>query len=403
MRRNAVVITAALLAASFVAGACSDDSDDSSSSVAGDETRTVDRSTTGSEVDSAASTESSDDEVATGLERARSEAAKYSETPTDLGAFSGATPLPTVPGPGRRLGFVECPLPTCSIVGDGVEEAIAAVGWEFVPVTYQAADPSTIAGAIQQLLDQDVDYIALTGGEPFEYYAELLEEAKAQGVEVLDSFSAHEVDPDGTGIYSCVGCVPFYGALISSLTNWIIADSGGNAHVITLNLGGLTLLETFNPTVESTLADNCPTCTIDLVEVTATEFGAGAAPGKVVAAVEAAPGESYLLVAFGDLGGGVVDALETAGLADKVTIVVADANTSDISNLEAGRVAAVTGNATFVGGYALVDAALRLDQDVWDQATLTEVLPFQIWTPDDESIEPMVDFGPQFRQLWGIE
>src|SRR5215208_5324231 len=65
------------------------------------------------------------------------------------------------PPPKKSIAWLACELPTCQeMLSDGYKNAAAALGWNFKQINYKVSDP---ASAVQQALDDNVDYIAITG------------------------------------------------------------------------------------------------------------------------------------------------------------------------------------------------------------------------------------------------
>ena len=75
---------------------------------------------------------------------------------TDIGP---TIPLDGVPEP-KKVGWLECEQPSCAAITPGFEAATAALGWELVTIPATSFDQGP---AIQQALDEGVDFIAHTG------------------------------------------------------------------------------------------------------------------------------------------------------------------------------------------------------------------------------------------------
>ena len=111
MRSKLVAIGMAMALA--VAG-CGDD-DESSEATPGEGTSGPTES-----ADGAAS-------AVTDVESARELVERFSEPVTSVGVTE---PVSRAPEPGREIVFLECPVPTCAVFGDGIEAAADLLGWE---------------------------------------------------------------------------------------------------------------------------------------------------------------------------------------------------------------------------------------------------------------------------------
>ncbi len=406
-RTKKVALLALVVSLGLVAAACGDDDDDTTAPAA--ETTAA---SAGGEVTTAPA---ADDPAAAGIAAAQAFVDEYTGTPDSIGAFEA---LPAAPEAGKTFFWAECNFPVCGSIGDGIEEAATAVGWDFIRATYDPSDPANVGNTMQQAIDQNADFIGITG-RPLSEFENAAQQAIEAGIPIFDGYTQNEVDPEGTGIWSCWGCPDQDRLTMAALANWIIVDSGGKANVIFSNIPDFPILVFREQIVKETLEANCPGCTITVINNSIQDLVEGAIPGKIVSAVETAPEGSYVAFSFGDQGFGTVDALETAGLLERAKIFVHDPNIADLNNLKAGKIAAASTNTLWQVGYMYIDAALRVDQDVWDDSYARQIMPFEILTPTSEGVQLAIDFDTakggvaspyvgvpdfieQFQALWKV-
>ena len=61
------------------------------------------------------------------------------------------------------VAWMEATFEGVQVITPGFESATEALGWELVVINYDVADPQSMNTAIQQAVDQGVDYIAMSG------------------------------------------------------------------------------------------------------------------------------------------------------------------------------------------------------------------------------------------------
>ncbi len=228
-RAAAVLIPLALLAA------CGDDDDSSTATTtAAAETSAA----AATETSAAAATETSaaegGDEAAAGLARAEQIVADNSKPADKIGPTIPLTGKP----PKKTIAWLECEQPSCVAETPGMREATETLGWDLIVIPAQSGAQGP---AIQQALDQGADYIAHTGS-PLATAQEQMDAAKAKGVPYGSCYSTD--DPDFANNDLLIQCadneaVEYTGSLNA---NWIIADSGGTAHTLMVNIPDFPIL-----------------------------------------------------------------------------------------------------------------------------------------------------------------
>ena len=165
---------------------------------------------------------------------------------------------------------------------------------------------------------------------------------------------------------------------------------------------------------------NCPECNVIFVEHSIQNLLEGAIAGRLIAAIQENQDAQplYLQYTFGDQSFGATAAIEEAGLLDSVKIVGGDPTTENLSNLQAGKEAAWSGNPVFFVGWRFIDLAARSLQGEDISALATSPLPTQILLPDSPAVQVALDeqatngtaspyigvngYKDTMRDLWGI-
>ncbi len=402
-----------LVPLALVAAACgSDDDADSGSDTTDGATETTDDMTETTDD----MTETTDDMTETtdggstggdGVAAAQAIVDANSEPATDIGP---TIPLDGVPEP-KTIGWLECELPACTAIGPGVKDAAAALGWEVVTIPASSGDQGP---AVQQALDAGVDYIAHTGS-PLATAEEQIAAAQAAGVGYYSCYSTDIPDPENNNLFIQCGDTEGVFATGNLISQWIIADSGGTANTLLVNIPDFPVLVSEAEGAAAAYEENCPDCTLETLDTTLDSLIAGEVPAAVASRLQANPDIDYIHFTFSDLPAGVADTLEEAGLLDGVQIVGVDFSTEiGLTEIVAGRHAAWTANPKPYAGWLMVDAMAReaLGMDNPEERANATLPTFIVSDPD--TAQSIIDLGPngwpgpetmedQFKALWGVD
>lgn len=403
-------LLAALLAFALIAAACGGD----------------DESDDGAATEPAAETDdgSADDEAATDEEAAAEDDATAEEEAPAGGdglaaaqamvdananppsAIGPTIPLDSVPET-KTVAWLECELPSCQDITPGFEEATALLGWNLEVIGVQSFDP---APGFEQAIALGVDYIAITGTPPA-LVQDQIDAAAAAGIAFFSCFDT--TDPAGEENNIWVQCgddssVEVAGELIA---NAVIADSGGTANTLMVNIPDFAVLAAERDASAATYAANCPDCTFEELAVTIDQLLAGDVPGAVLAALQADPSINYVHFAFDGLTGGVSGVLADAGLAESVTLVGVDFSAAVLQEITDGTHKIWTANPKPYSAWIMVDGMARhsIGQENTEERANALLPTFLVSSP--EVAEPLIATngwpGPdgmadQFAALWGV-
>jgi ribose transport system substrate-binding protein len=244
-------------------------------------------------------------------------------------------PLKAKPPTGKVAGYVVCNLPTCSVFEPYYKQAAAALGWKAEFFTYTGEDPQA---AMELAVEKKVNFISITGSAQAAF-ATALAQAKAAHIPVVEQSATDPADPSA-GLYADFGGSPTYGLYTKVLADWMANKSGTKTNVVFVNINAFPILATGEKQARSYLAKVCSGCAFNTLEVTTTDLGAGSVPAAVVAYLQTHPATTYIECSFGDLETGLPQALQAAGLAGKVKIVVVASTQPVLQGIVDGGVAA---------------------------------------------------------------
>jgi ABC-type sugar transport system substrate-binding protein len=334
---------------------------------------------------------------------AKSRVEQYLEAPTSIGI---TTPLKGVPPKGKKVYWLEGNIQSILPITGGFKEATQALGWNLTVVTYDPADPQGPSAAMRQAVDAGADYIAISG-QSTDILGQALDAAKAKNIPVIDMYSTDDVGGNANDIYANVGGTAFSQRSATLLSDWIIADSGGQANVLFVNVPDFKILQIVGDAVGNDFKSACPKCTVKPLNVSIGDMTGGTVASQVVSALQSNSTIDYVYVSIGDLATGLPQALDAAGLGGKVKIVGGVPNTEQVQSLIDGKAAAYTPLGRPESAWAATDVMARLSVGMDPDAAGHALLPSVIWTPNNvpkpaQDYQGSENYQAQFKALWGV-
>jgi ABC-type sugar transport system substrate-binding protein len=306
----------------------------------------------------------------------------------------------------KKIAWLECELPSCAEITPGFKDGAAALGWDLEVISIKSFEPGA---GVQQAIDAGANYIAITGS-PRATYEEQAEAAKAKGIPILSCYATDDPSEELGLLTQCgdeLGVGPEGSG--GTLAKWVAKDGAGAANVLAVTIRDFPVLVAEEDGFKQVLLAECATCKMDTLNVTIEDLGGGKIPAAVASKIQADPTINYVYFTFGDLPGGVAEALKTAGL-DKVKLVGVDFNKADLQAIVDGQHSAWTANPKVYAGWVMVDAAARHSVGmVNDEERAAANLPTFV-VDDAASAKTLIDAGgnwagpagmaEQFKKLW---
>ena len=270
----------------------------------------------------------------------------------------GELPLttPFAVEPGKKVFYVQCGVSACSEIAVGIEAAAAAAGWEYETASHQDT-PDTVASAFDAAIAAQPD-VVLTSGNPREWFASQLATLEEQGIPVV-AWSLPEPYEPGDGI--SVNLLTqddyyFYGVLMADYA--AVTSETGN--ILFVGLPTFPVLSIVQEGFETEIAEACPDCSVDVMEVAVTDIGTNL-PGMIVSALQSNPDLDMIVYAFGGMMFGVPEAINAAGLGDQAVAISQAGGPMNFTFItEGNHQVAEIALASELFGWRAIDAAARI-------------------------------------------
>jgi ABC-type sugar transport system substrate-binding protein len=331
---------------------------------------------------------------AAGVARAEALVKKASTRPTSIGLTKPVgKEIPT----GKKVVYISCGAEACAIQSDIIEQGAADLGWTATTVGTDGS-PEQLQNAFETALRQGADAVILNAVDRATVSAQI-EKAQQQGVPFVTCCSVEET---GDGILYNTSTPKQNTKLGENLAAFVVADGGGEANTLYVNISAFQILKSLGTSYESSQKKLCPSCGYGSIDIPLTSLGKDA-PDRIVSYLRSHPDVNYVVLSVSNaLGAGLPAALQAAGLGDRVKIVGQSGDTLTFQDVEGGKVEAVVPFDYYVVDYLMLDALAR----EFVRAPIPETPP-PLWITTQENLPstevfPVVeDYREQFKTLWG--
>lgn len=324
---------------------------------------------------------------------------------TEYGEWRGPTSAPA-PKEGANVQVIVCTKTSaaCMDAAEGVQAAGEALGWT-VQVVDGAGTPQGFASAFDTAFSRDPD--AIIGiAVPTQAVGEKLTEAKEQDIVTVVT---GDVEPESGTKYDAY--VSFRMPFMESLLAYAeIARTNGEANTIVVTDPGFpSLVEAMGQYEE--VFKTCDGCKTTGVNWKITD---AADPTKVQSIISGAlaknPDATSISVPYAVGLPAVIQAVESAGKAEDVKILVKDGDEVGLQAVREGQVEYNAGASPTWAGWASVDQAIRgmagEDYLTPEQIGLGLVTFDQETAPAEGTIDDwdgMIDFAAEYQKAWGVQ
>jgi hypothetical protein len=349
---------------------------------------------------------------------AQSDGGALVQKATDLVAEMSQLPgdrlnIPPIEGkakPGVVAAYATCTLPQCA-ANAGVEPA-KALGWDFRVVPWDPAKgPSDRLRAIELAVNRGADYVIFSMSLPPSSYAKIIEEGKKKGTKFI-AVSGSVPASESIGVEAVLNGPNAWLQAGELAVATAIADAKGKADIgfvvdPGINQYKIALEGAFKGAQKYSVGSTIETAEYSAVAPQSQTVG------TIVNFVRSHPKVKYLISASPAAMSGVPEALRSAGVADRVKIIVMEPQGPDIAAIKAGTIfGAIAGQ-----NRALLHAAL----DIAVRDSLGEKIPDELRNPPgwarvitkanvdklgptslSEGAPVPDDFQKQYYSVWGV-
>ena len=316
--------------------------------------------------------------------------------------LSTTAPL-TSPAPtGKTFVWLNCEIPACTEIGQGLKEATALIGWKLKVIQYNQANISALVPAMQQALTYHPAGVALSGLPQAVWQSEEAAYAKA-GVPLIVGF----VGPVtfSSTVIGNIGDGPNLVDYGTMMANWFISTSGGTGKALNVHIDSLEILKGISDSFDSTVKSGCSGCSVTDLSSTLQDVESGALNGQIVAALQRDPTIKYVVSPQGGFIAGLPAALAAAGLKN-IKIASTGSSSANMADVNTGTETATIGGAFQVGGFEMIDIDLRhlegMSVDPYDGGLPKKLIVQSSGITPANDYPPIDPFISQFKALWKV-
>jgi ribose transport system substrate-binding protein len=241
------------------------------------------------------------------------------------------------------------------VYGEKIGGALETVGAD-LQICDGGSNPSQISGCIDQAVGASAAAI-ITDNVPYGMAANSLDGARAAGIPVL---IANQIpDPAFPADDSLAYVEGPATEMITSVADWIIADSDGKATIVLQKVTDNPSTIAWADAAEQEIDERCPDCTVVVNEVSASNFPL--IPSSTSSAILANPDTRYVLAEFEHFVQPTLGGVQQTPNAAQIKIVSSAATLTGLQMLaDGGQLHADAGQNFAFQGWATADALFRL-------------------------------------------
>lgn len=303
---------------------------------------------------------------------------------------------------GKTMAYLQCSALPCKQIGEGLKEATAALGMRFRAIE-AGATPETFQGAAQQAVEYDPDVIVMSSIDA-SLIEKQLQEMHRKDILVVDAATS---EPPA-GAFDQFWLSPKETAAAGdALARYAILNGRGEAKVLYVNQSVFTFGPILAKSIKQVLTNECPSCSYSDIDTLPDEVGTKI-PAKVVSELQTDSSINWVVLAYGAMSVGVQEAINAAGLTDRVKILTQGASKTNYQGVKSGSEAGVLDLNFGYWSYYVADSAARAlvgqtAPDFRDKTFSYFVekadLTFDI---NKEVFNPVPGYQEQFKALWGV-
>ena len=276
---------------------------------------------------------------------------------TDPSTRRGSARSTSRPWPGKTVYYIPLTAQICvfQLYGEKLGEALDAVGVD-LQICDGGANPSQIAGCIDQAVGR-VGRGDRHRQRPLRHGRQRASRPPGRGHPVL---IANQIpDPQQPADDSLAYLPGPATEMITSVADWIIADSDGQATVVLQKVTDNPSTIAWAEAAEQEFADRCPDCTVVVNEVSAANFPV--IPSSTSSAILQNPDTGYVLAEFEHFVQPTIGGVQQTPNAASITIVSSAATLTGLQMIsDGGPLHADAGQNFSFQGWATADAVFRL-------------------------------------------
>lgn len=325
---------------------------------------------------------------------------EFEVRPTSIGI---ETPVGKPIPKGKQIDFIQCGVPACKTEGELFEGAAKQLGWTIKSIN-AGTTPEEIKAAYEQAIKDEPDAV-LGSGYPRALFNPEIAELKAKNIPVIEFFVQEEA---GNGISAVIGGIPTTEIQGKMMADYILAHSTNKSMEIgTVNAQGFETVTATIESVEKTVGEECPGCSVKRLEAPLTSIGKDL-PQRISSFLTANPGIEWATVGYNDMVTGLPTALKGAGI-ENAKLTTVNINTSIAPYMANGEYLQSTVGTSFPEVYWRgMDLLARMFAGVSYKEDLNDTtLPY--WTITKESLPTtekefavVENYEEQFKKLWGL-
>lgn len=291
----------------------------------------------------------------------------------------------------------------CVDEGNETKAVAESLGWQ-VDMVDGKLDPTVWNQAVKQAADSGVDGIIAISADP-NLFAEAMQAVEAKDIPFVLT-NQIPAEGDVAGIDTYLAPDPVTGG--TDVAEWVIADSGGDANVLLLDLPGYDSAMTRTATIAENIERDCENCVIEKAEISAQTMGTSLAP-LVTSRLQQNPEIDYVWSPDDCCVSFVQQGIQQAGRSAQIKLLSMGGFPDQLGKVGTDQLEAELATATLYTSWLSVDSLARQMAD--EPTEQYWPIPQRLWTSGNIAEAPdtinesgwntELDYEAMFEKMWG--
>jgi ribose transport system substrate-binding protein len=305
-------------------------------------------------------------------------------------------PIPT----GKTIDWIVCGSPLCTVLTAPLQAAAKTLGWT-VDAIPGGLSPETILNAWNLAVQNHPDAV-VASGFPEVVWSSALAQLKAANIPVVNGFVT---DTPGNGVNAEIISLPSeYTNQGTAYAAYTLATDGTATNALFVYGSTFEADALLKSGYQAEQKKLCPSCGFSALNVPESDVGT-TLPSVITAYLTSHPQINFLVLGEGSFETGLPQALQTAGLANKVKIMSQYPTAASVSDLTAGKLSALVAVEQSDAMWLYIDALARV---FTGQSLAPSQASSPVWVVTPKTANKLTspyyivsNYQSQFKKLWG--
>jgi ribose transport system substrate-binding protein len=301
---------------------------------------------------------------------------------------------------GKTIDWIVCGSPLCTVLTQPLQAAAKVLGWK-VDAIPGGLSPETILDAWNLAVQNHPDAV-MASGFPEAVFSSALAQLKTASVPVINAFVT---DKPGNGVTATVMSQPSeYNNTGKAMADYAIGTGGKSTNALFVYGSTFAADVLVEKGYQKESTKLCPSCGLSTLNVPESDVGT-TLPSVVTGYLTTHPKINYVVLGEGSFESGIPQALQTAGMANRIKVVGQYPTQGSLQDLSLGKISALVMTEQSDAMWQMSDALARHFAGVSVTPSEASSPVWVVTTKTASQVTPpyyvVKNYQKLYKKLWG--